>query len=277
MTAARDHIRKHGKPDDAIVQEIVRRVVEVADPDRIILFGSAARGDMGPHSDLDFLVIKSGEYSRHRLVGDMCFAIREIRTPVDFTLATPETVERHKHEKFLIFYPAMAEGVEVYSDGLSRRSSAFASSPTSENGDSHRMQQRDDDPHDHQREWMNFAKSDLAFARLRNIEGLSLEGLCFHAQQATEKALKAVMIYREIDFPYTHQIKTLISLLSDGGVEVGLDADMADELTHYAAISRYPGLPEPVTREEYEAALEIAEKVVEWAEDQIQRRDQLLN
>ncbi len=277
MTAARDHIKKHGKPDDAIVQEIVRRVVEVADPDRIILFGSGARGDMGPHSDLDFLVIKSGEYSRHRLVGEMYSAICGVGLAADFILATPETVERHKHEKFLIFYPATTEGVEVYSDGLARRSSAFASSTTSENGDSHRMQQHDDDPHDHQQEWMNFARSDLAFARLHNIEGLSFEGLCFHAQQATEKALKAVMIHREMDFPYTHQIKTLISLLSDGGVEVGLDADRADELTRYAVLSRYAGLPEPVTREEYESALEIAEQIVEWAEDQIQRRDQLPN
>ena len=116
MTAARDYVRKHGKPDDAIVQEIVRRVVEVADPDRIILFGSGARGDMGPYSDLDFLVIKSGEYSRHRLVGEMYFAIREIRTPVDFILATPETVERYGDTKFLIYYPALTEGVEIYPD-----------------------------------------------------------------------------------------------------------------------------------------------------------------
>jgi HEPN domain-containing protein len=42
-------------------------------------------------------------------------------------------------------------------------------------------------------------------------------------------------------------------------------------------LSRYPGLSEPVTREEYESALEIAEQIVEWAEDQIQRRDQLPN
>ena len=42
------------------LDDIVRRIVEVAQPEKIILFGSAARGEMGPHSDLDFLVIKSG-------------------------------------------------------------------------------------------------------------------------------------------------------------------------------------------------------------------------
>ncbi len=46
--------------DQAILDEIVRRVVEVAHPDRIILFGSVARGEMGPDSDIDLLVVKSG-------------------------------------------------------------------------------------------------------------------------------------------------------------------------------------------------------------------------
>ena len=41
-----------------ILQNIIQRIVEVAHPDRIIMFGSAARGEMGPHSDIDLLVIK---------------------------------------------------------------------------------------------------------------------------------------------------------------------------------------------------------------------------
>ena len=44
---------------EGILQEIVRRIVEVAKPEKIILFGSAARGELGPDSDLDFLIIKS--------------------------------------------------------------------------------------------------------------------------------------------------------------------------------------------------------------------------
>lgn len=50
--------------DPAILDEIVRRIVEVAQPERIILFGSAARGTMGPHSDVDLLVVKAGEFRR---------------------------------------------------------------------------------------------------------------------------------------------------------------------------------------------------------------------
>lgn len=51
--------------------EIIRRVVEVAQPERIILFGSAARRQTGPHSEVDLLVIKSGEFDQSRLVGDI--------------------------------------------------------------------------------------------------------------------------------------------------------------------------------------------------------------
>lgn len=114
MTTAREYVRRHGKPDDKIIAEIVRRVVEVAEPDRIILFGSAARGEMGPDSDLDFLVVKSGVYDRARLEGDLYVAMSGVGLAADFVLVTPQQVEQYKDSKSLIIYPALNEGVEVY-------------------------------------------------------------------------------------------------------------------------------------------------------------------
>jgi predicted nucleotidyltransferase len=52
--------KRRGKPDPAIVADIVRRIVRAAKPERIVLFGSAARSEMGPDSDYDVLVIKGG-------------------------------------------------------------------------------------------------------------------------------------------------------------------------------------------------------------------------
>ena len=46
--------------DQSILDDIIQRVVEVAQPEKIILFGSAARGDMNRHSDVDLLIIKEG-------------------------------------------------------------------------------------------------------------------------------------------------------------------------------------------------------------------------
>ena len=53
--------------DAELLAKIVRRIVEVANPEKIILFGSAAKGGMGPNSDLDLLVIASGPIHRGRL------------------------------------------------------------------------------------------------------------------------------------------------------------------------------------------------------------------
>jgi len=54
------------QPDLKKVDELVRRIVEVAHPLRVILFGSAARGKMGPHSDLDILVVMPNGVHRRK-------------------------------------------------------------------------------------------------------------------------------------------------------------------------------------------------------------------
>ena len=71
-------------------------------------------------------------------------------------------------------------------------------------------------PADDPREWINRAISDLAMAKSR-IVTTYLEDLCFHAQQAAEKAIKAVMILRGIEFPYTHDLSRLLTMLESSG------------------------------------------------------------
>ena len=80
--------------DSSTLGEIIRRVVSTTHPDRIILFGSAARGEMGPHSDVDILVIKSGRYNTSRLTGRAYMNLRGIAEAVDIILVTPEQVEQ---------------------------------------------------------------------------------------------------------------------------------------------------------------------------------------
>ena len=63
-------------------------------------------------------------------------------------------------------------------------------------------------PPDDPREWLNRARSNMAKAKNR-VPDAYLEDLCFDAQQAAEKAIKAVMIVRGIDFPYTHDLATV--------------------------------------------------------------------
>ena len=114
-------------------------------------------------------------------------------------------------------------------------------------------------------DWLRYAKSDLELARIEKPEGVLLETLCFHAQQAAEKTLKAVLIFLEIDFPRTHNIRTLLDLLPEG-VDVPQEVEESAILTDYAVESRYPMNTEPVYDEEYRQVIILAEVVVSWAE-----------
>ncbi|MFH1122256.1 MAG: HEPN domain-containing protein [Pseudomonadota bacterium] len=119
-------------------------------------------------------------------------------------------------------------------------------------------------------DWLSRAKGDLAIARAPLPEGAFFEDLCFHAQQAAEKALKAVYQHRGWTFRYTHDLEELITGVREKGLDPPPEVVDADALTGFAWEARYPGLSEPVTEEEYAQALRQAETVVAWAEKQIE-------
>lgn len=96
------------------LREIIRRIEEVARPDSAILFGSAARGETGPHSDIDLLIVKGGSYGRSRLLGETYEALHGVGAAVDAILVAPEEVERYRHAHCLVIAPAPKEGREVY-------------------------------------------------------------------------------------------------------------------------------------------------------------------
>jgi len=102
------------KLSEETLQEIIRRIVKVARPEKIILFGSAARGEMGPNSDMDLLVVKGGEFDQSRLTGDIYMNLHGVGQAVDVILVTPEQVERYRNTHCLIIAPALREGKEVY-------------------------------------------------------------------------------------------------------------------------------------------------------------------
>lgn len=100
--------------DSVALDEVIRRVVEVAHPDRIILFGSAARGDMGPDSDIDLLVVKAGVPHRRNLEGDIYMNFFGLRIGVDVIVVTPEDVEYLRGSVGSIIGPALRDGRVVY-------------------------------------------------------------------------------------------------------------------------------------------------------------------
>ena len=102
-----------GKVDEKVLEQVVKRIVEAVAPEKIILFGSAARGEMGPDSDLDLLIVKSDV---HRLATAQMIehSLTGITIPTDIVVATPKDIEVHRDTIGLIYRPALKEGKILY-------------------------------------------------------------------------------------------------------------------------------------------------------------------
>ena len=95
-------------------ERLVRAIVAEVAPLRIVLFGSAARGDMGPCSDLDLLVVMPNGAARRDTARQLYGRIRDVRIPFDIIVATPEDLERYGHSPGLIYARILREGRELY-------------------------------------------------------------------------------------------------------------------------------------------------------------------
>jgi predicted nucleotidyltransferase len=97
-----------------LLEEVIQRIIEVAHPDKVILFGSGARGELGPHSDLDILVITQEPIHRGRLTEAIYLNLMGVGQAVDVIVVTPEDVENYRDNPYLVIGPALKEGKVVY-------------------------------------------------------------------------------------------------------------------------------------------------------------------
>ena len=113
-------------------------------------------------------------------------------------------------------------------------------------------------------EWLQWANADLQVAKLTDDERIAPQIAAFHPQQAAEKALKALLVQEQIDFPHTHSIGVLLALLEQAGISRVQDLIDATGLTRYAVSTRYPGEDEPVRSAEAQDAAALATRVFDW-------------
>ena len=108
------HPQRLGTLSPTILDDIIARVVLASRPERIILFGSAAGGEMGPNSDVDLLVIKGGKFHRGRVTQAIYRKLYGVDAAVDVVVVTPEDVAHYRHATCLVIAPALNEGKIVY-------------------------------------------------------------------------------------------------------------------------------------------------------------------
>jgi len=100
--------------DDAKMLEIVGRLVEAVNPDRIILFGSRARGDAGPDRDLDLLIVKDSDVPRHRRTIPAYNSLRGLGIPTDIIWRTPGEIAEWSKVSNHVVTRAIREGKVLY-------------------------------------------------------------------------------------------------------------------------------------------------------------------
>ncbi len=97
-----------------LIEEVIHRIVAVANPEKIILFGSRARGDARPTSDMDILVIADSKEPRYRRSVPLYGALSKILVPMDILVFTPEEVEEWSGVRQAFITTALREGKVLY-------------------------------------------------------------------------------------------------------------------------------------------------------------------
>lgn len=121
------------------------------------------------------------------------------------------------------------------------------------------------DPHGEVRLWVEYAQADLVIAlewRVRP-ETIPEWAACYHAQQAAEKALKAVLIAAGRSYPFTHDIRILLDACEKAGDAWSAEIRESEILVSYAASSHYPSKARSLERKEAEHAIVLAQRVLD--------------
>ena len=121
-------------------------------------------------------------------------------------------------------------------------------------------------PNDDTREWLNYAHMDYEVAVfLQGHQPLPIEIICYHCQQAAEKAIKSVLVSGDREVPRIHDLPKLLALASQQQPSLAELFKQANRLTNYAAFTRYPGGIE-LTEADMQLALRYAWDIIHHIE-----------
>jgi HEPN domain-containing protein/predicted nucleotidyltransferase len=241
-----------------VVARMVKRVVRVAQPLQVILFGSQARGDTHRWSDVDVLVVIPNMADKQRVWDKIRAALRGSDAPYDVVVSTADEVRRHGNLVGMVLRPALREGKVLYDATATTKWDPTGRPVTLEVDpvtDEDRLAQT--------RLWLRQAWSDLAVADMVLANGeMDPDPACYHAQQAAEKALKAVLVFLQVQYAFTHDLDAIREDIPSGW-DVRREFRNLKKLSEWAFKARYPGPWKPPTAVEAQAATRLARAIYE--------------
>lgn len=210
-------------------------------PLKIIVFGSRARGDAAGKSDVDLLVVVDASSDGRDVAVEMLRALADMPFAKDVVVATPELLERRGDAVGTVYRRALREGTVIY--GVDERDAQT---------------------------WLRYAQEDLeAAAQAAEGKGFAPRVACYWAQQAAERAFKAVLVAQETDALVTHDLRVLRDLVSSGRAVTRADVELG-ALSLWNIRGRYPGDWGEATKADAKAAVAAARAIVQAAEDDVE-------
>ena len=253
---------------DPVLDHITRPIIERFHPNRIILFGSRARGNAREDSDYDVMVELETELSDYECLTRLYAAVPHPRGfELNIFLRAPGRLEERRDDPGTVDWSIAREGIVLYSaDGGS--AGLLPSWPG-------RVRERGSQPPPSLAEWLKNADVDLGVIELilqngRSPQEIPWGAVAFHAQQAAEKYLKAVLVARWKEAPRTHDLAAIVAGIRAAGAAVPDLTAQCQLLEPYAVDVRYPDDLAIPDEETGRAALQAAREIIAAARELLQ-------
>ena len=233
------------------------RIVREFDPLQIILFGSQARGDADRDSDVDLLVVFAELVDKRKTAIDIEHALSDVSVAKDIIVSTPEELERSRTRIGSVLRYAQQEGKILWKNlnAAAHKSDQCCGVSNEEVKSSMQTADRLADT----ARWLRYAEEDLTTAEtFLGHPHVPPRQSCWHAQQAAEKALKAALIFLQIDFQRTHDLNLLRDMLPKSWKPLKTALPNLDNLNRWAVQARYPETAQEPTETDASTAVEHA-------------------
>ncbi len=233
-----------------MLQRILREIRRVSTPVKVVLFGSRARGDFDEESDYDVLVVLSDEAELKAEQAKLKAAMMNLPVSVQLLVKRWSECESMSGVTVGLWRNIRDEGVVLYEQELPN---AIKPLDMKTNQDIAKT-------------LLEKAKVDLESARILSEHLNQMEAIGFHCQQAVEKALKAVLAYRDVHFPRTHELGEILKLLVANGIAFDERLNDTVKLNEFAVEMRYDTVEFEI---DAKTALDLAAQAIVFAENLI--------
>lgn len=247
-----------------IIDYIVTKIVREIQPEKIILFGSYARGDFNHNSDLDLFIIKDGKESSRMMSQKVHSLLWDWNLSMDILVRKPKEVEwNFKAKNPFYLYHIFKDGKVLYERKTSKTHNYFLESSILRNSNKTNMKKNKEE-NELVSDWLRLAKENLLYARLGIEEDFApWHTTCYLCQGSAEKYIKAFLIWKGWELLKIHDLGKLLRFCIKYDKEFEKLRDECKLLNKYITEGRYAGdLPfEHIGKDDAIEAIEAAGKI----------------